>query len=80
LSFSLDLPAPLIQAKGYGEVAERIVKLAKGLDIPVEKHQLLTQGLIGFDPGQQVPQEYFQILSQIFLKLFNFEKGEIRSK
>jgi flagellar biosynthesis protein len=80
LSFSLDLPAPMLQAKGQGQIAAKLVHIAQELGIPIEQNPGLTEGLISFEPGSMVPEEYFKVLSQIFLNLFDFENGELKRK
>jgi type III secretion system FlhB-like substrate exporter len=62
LKYDESLPAPFLVAKGAGSVAERMRDLAEELNIPILRDSDLSGFLFPFDPGQMVPEAYWEWL------------------
>lgn len=66
--------APKIIAKGKGEMAERIIAIAKEHGIHVKEDKSLIEILDKFDIAQEIPEELYQVIAEIFLYVYNLEK------
>lgn len=56
---------PEITARGSGEIAEQIIKLAKRYNIPVKRQKGLAQVLNALPEEQDIPAELFPALKII---------------
>ncbi len=68
------LPAPFLSAKGKGGVAERIEALALGAGVPVVADPAAAEGLYPLDPGDFVPEAYFEIIARILAAVMKIEE------
>lgn len=57
--------APRVIAKGYGEVAEKIVALAKENNIVIEANPHLAEALSGVEIDQTIPVELYQAVAEV---------------
>ncbi|MFV0626461.1 MAG: EscU/YscU/HrcU family type III secretion system export apparatus switch protein [Alphaproteobacteria bacterium] len=57
--------APIVTAKGQGEVAQRIVKIAEENNIEIRKDADLVQILKTVDINEEIPLEAFYAVSEI---------------
>lgn len=57
--------APTIVAKGYGEVARRIVELATENDIVIESNPHLAEALSGVDLEESIPLELYEAVAEV---------------
>ncbi len=67
VKYNRELPAPFIQAKGRGVLADRLLNIAKKYDIPVVKDDLLSETLYMLEPGEYIPEEVYDIVAQILV-------------
>ena len=67
VKYNKELPAPFIQAKGRGVLADRLLDIAKKYDIPVVKDDLLSETLYMMEPGEYIPEEVYDIVAQILV-------------
>ncbi len=65
--------APVVLAAGQGEIADKIMELAKENDIPIHKDPDLVALLAASDVGDEIPVEAFIAVAEI-LK-FIYEKN-----
>ena len=65
--------APRVTAKGSGELAERILALARAHDVPVREDPDLVQLLAGCELGQEIPEELYHAVAEllVFLQRLN---------
>ena len=56
--------APRVVAKGGGDVAERILELARQHGVPLEHDPALVQLLSRVDLGEQIPRPLFAAVAQ----------------
>lgn len=57
--------APRVTAKGRGEVAERILELARKHNVPVDQEPALIEVLAEVELGRQIPDKLFVAIAQV---------------
>ena len=57
--------APKLLAKGYGELADRIIALARKYDIPIREDRDLVAVLATLDLDQEIPPELYRAVAEI---------------
>lgn len=57
--------APKVVAKGYGEVAKKIVALANENDVVVESNPHLAEALSGVELDDTIPIELYQAVAEV---------------
>ena len=62
--------APRVVAKGGGRIARRIIEAAREHGIPLREDPLLVEALIGLDLYQEIPQELYQVIAEIYVFLY----------
>lgn len=66
LSYSHDTAAaPMVKAKGKGEVADRIVAIAAENGVPVREDASLVEVLSKLDLEQEIPPELYKLVAEI---------------
>lgn len=73
IKYSKNLPAPYILAKGKAKLAQMIRQIAKDHDITIMNMPQLTDELIELDIGSLIPEEYYEIIAQILIFVFNLK-------
>lgn len=68
--------APVIVASGMGYLAEKIVEVAADSGVPVYEDNSLATVLTGLKLGQQVPQELFRAIIDIYVYFLNFDPAD----
>ena len=58
--------APVITAKGRGELAEKIIEIGKKENIPITKNNALADILDGLDIYEEIPPELYKVIANIF--------------
>jgi flagellar biosynthesis protein len=62
--------APTLAAKGRGELAKKIIALAKEHDIPIQTDADLVEILEKVELEQEIPLEVYAIVAEIFAYLY----------
>lgn len=62
--------APKIVAKGFGEIAERIIKIAQENKIIVHNDQLLFNSLYRLDVGEEIPVKMYQVIAELLAYVY----------
>ena len=57
--------APQVVAKGYGEIASRIIEVAKENDIIIETNPMLAEALSGVELDETIPIELFEAVAEV---------------
>lgn len=57
--------APRVTAKGRGEVAQRILELARMHNVPVDQEPALIEVLAEVELGRQIPDKLFVAIAQV---------------
>jgi FlhB-like protein len=68
--------APRIVAKGADRLAEVILRIARERGIPVEQDPLLAQSLMGFEVGDYIPEELYEVVAQVLAFVYKLKLGE----
>jgi flagellar biosynthesis protein len=59
--------APVVLAKGYGELAERIIKIAKERNIPIVEDKDLISALIRVEVFEEIPPELYRAVAKVLV-------------
>jgi flagellar biosynthesis protein len=59
--------APVVLAKGYGELAERIIKIAKERNIPIVEDEDLISALIRVEVFEEIPPELYRAVAKVLV-------------
>ncbi len=62
--------APRVIAKGAGEMAERILQLAREHQIPLKEDPPLVEILSALDLHQEIPPELYQVVAEILAYVY----------
>lgn len=57
--------APVVNAKGTGELAERIIEIAKENNIYLQEDKELIQILAELDLGDEIPEQLYKAVAEI---------------
>ena len=66
LKYPEGAPAPFITAKGKGELARKIIRVAEEKNIRIEENPDIINVLSAQEIGQAVPEETWEVLVVIF--------------
>jgi len=75
--------APRVKVKGRGEIAKRIIEIAKTNNVPIYKDEVLVEILNNIEIDYEIPEFLFKIVAEIYaytytlLKNFNQENQAI---
>lgn len=67
LSYETSQKAPKIVASGKGQIAERIIEIAKENQVPVHKDSPLANTLSRLEIGDEIPHELYEVVAEILL-------------
>ena len=70
VAYGKDEDAPRILASGPGEIAKKIINLAKENGIPIRRDDPLVEILSQFKAGDQIPETCYKAVAEIFAFLF----------
>ena len=62
--------APVVTAKGQGEIAQQIIELAKEYGIPVEEDQFLANYLMALDLYEEIPPVLYPVIAEILAFIY----------
>lgn len=69
-------PAPRILAKGRGEIAKNIIRIAKAKNIPIQEDPLLVGLLSEVDLNQEIPPVLYRAVAEVLAFVYRLrEKG-----
>lgn len=72
LGYDADNPdaAPKLVAKGQGEIADRIIALAKEHNIPIREDRDLVEVLAKLDLDQEIPPELYRTIAELLAFIY----------
>jgi flagellar biosynthesis protein len=72
--------APKLTAKGRGEVAKKIIEIAKNHNIPIHEDRELVEFLSMLDLYQEIPPELYRAVAEIlaFIYSVNIKAGSLK--
>ena len=65
--------APEVLAVGRGEVAERIIQIARQSDVPLVQDQPVAEALSRLDVGQEIPVELYRAVAEILAFVYRLK-------
>lgn len=71
--------APSVAAKGAGEIAERIIKIAREHDIPIKEDPDFVETLSRLDINQEIPPELYHVIAEVLAWVYKIN-GRYESK
>lgn len=71
--------APRVTAKGRGEVAEQILKIAKEHDIPLYQDEELSTLLSKVELGKEIPEMLYFAVAKVIRFVFEVNKEKYHS-
>jgi flagellar biosynthesis protein len=66
--------APVLVAKGKGQIADKIMEKAKQHGIPVQEDASLVEVLSQLDLDQQIPPELFQLVAEVLSFVYRSDR------
>jgi len=66
LSYPSGAGAPLVVAKGGGDLRDTILRLAREYGIPVENDPILAEALFRFPEGDPIPPELYVAVAEVY--------------
>ena len=66
--------APKLITKGEGLLAEKIIEIANEHGIFVKEDKTLAEILYKLDISQEIPEELYNVIAEIFLYVYNVDK------
>ncbi|HEX7066252.1 MAG TPA: EscU/YscU/HrcU family type III secretion system export apparatus switch protein [Bacillales bacterium] len=68
--------APYISAKGEGEIAEKIIRLAKEHAIPIQEDQSLVSLLAQLNLNESIPPDLYQVVAEVFAFIYRLDQNQ----
>lgn len=68
--------APRIVAKGVGEVARNIIKVAEAEGIPIQKNELLVEALMQLELTKEIPPQLYRAVAEILAFVYRLDKAK----
>ena len=73
------MEAPMVTAKGEGNVARRIKRIAKDSNVPIVENKPLARSLYAtVAVGQMIPQTYFNAIAVILSKVYSMDEQKMK--
>lgn len=76
LQYLRGMEAPIILAKGEGQLAERIIELARKNGIPLTESEELAESLYIWERGLPIPEDLYEAVAEILAFIYTMEAGE----
>ncbi len=74
LRYAEEDKAPKVVASGPGEIARRILELARENDVPIKKDDSLVDILSKLDVGYEIPPETYKAVAEILAFLYRTDE------
>ncbi|MFK5938328.1 MAG: EscU/YscU/HrcU family type III secretion system export apparatus switch protein [Sulfurimonas sp.] len=68
--------APRVLAKGEGEIAKNIIKIAELNDLPIKKDEDLMELLSKVEIDKEVPEALYKAVAEVFSFIYKTTKKE----
>lgn len=72
--------APVVVASGMGYMAEKIVETAADAGVPIYEDNSLATALAQLRLGQEIPEELYKAIVEIYVYFLNFDPDEKEKK
>ncbi len=67
--------APRVTAKGRGEVAKRILEIAKEHNIPIREDADLVEVLSKLDIEEEIPPDLYRVIAEVLSFIYRINSG-----
>jgi flagellar biosynthesis protein len=67
--------APELVAKGEGEIARKIIRLAKEHEVSVFENKALVDSLLNLEIHEEIPPQIYKAVAELFSWLMKVEKS-----
>jgi flagellar biosynthesis protein len=67
-------PAPRVVARGRGELAQRILELARRHGVVVRRDGDLAEALARVEPGRTIPPELYRAVAEVLAYLYRVDR------
>ena len=67
--------APVVIAKGKGDIAENIIKIAKENHIPIQEDPSLVSLLGQLEINESIPEELYQAVAEVFAFIYRVDQS-----
>lgn len=74
LKYSSDLSAPFILAKGKGNLAGRLRRIAEESGVTIIDDKVLTESLFVFDTGSFIPEYMYETVAELLAFVYSVER------
>lgn len=65
--------APKVIARGTGELAKKIIKVAQAEGIPIQKNEALVEALVQIDLNREIPPQLYVAVAEILALVYKLE-------
>lgn len=72
--------APRVAAKGRGEVAKRIMEIAKEHNIPIREDADLVEVLSKLDLEEEIPPHLYRVIAEVLSFIYRINSGNSIAK
>jgi flagellar biosynthesis protein len=69
--------APRLVAKGKGEVAQKIIEIAKAHKVPIKYDPQLTEALSHIKLNEMVPEYLYAVIAEVLAWVYTLEKKAV---
>ncbi|GIW46233.1 MAG: flagellar biosynthetic protein FlhB [Deltaproteobacteria bacterium] len=70
--------APRVVAKGRGNVAEKILQIAREYNIPLKEDPILVDALSTLDLYQEIPPELYRAVAEVLAFVYRLTQRELK--
>jgi flagellar biosynthesis protein len=77
---STQYDAPLVKAKGIGQVAEKIMNMAEENSIPIQRDPALVEILSKLEIDHQIPPELYEVVAEILAMVYQLEQKAMKNE
>lgn len=67
LRYDESAPAPIVLARGEGELAERLIEIARASGVPVVHSDRLAETLSVLEPGSLIPESFYEVIAELLV-------------
>lgn len=65
--------APKVIARGTGELAKKIIKVAQAEGIPIQKNEALVEALVQIDLNREIPPQLYVAVAEILALVYKLD-------
>jgi flagellar biosynthesis protein len=67
--------APVLSAKGEGEIAEKIIRLAEENHIPIQEDPSLVSLLAQLNLNETIPPDLYEVVAEVFAFIYRLDQN-----